>query len=729
MSRILKTLFCGLSLLFFTVAALNAQEAPADQKASADAAVPSADEVQDALSLSDSAPAAELDMTLFTCPENAKPAELFAFVDGLDSKIPQPKTPEEMAKIVDAITTLYGEVAAQVLAHPEATDEEKTQAIQLKFVALTAKSRNDEAAQKELEEFLAQQLAEAKDDAAKVKAYQMKLQAMLSDAQTDPTVLDRVGAMADEILAQEKGEELQLLGLEVKSYTLLSQARADQKAADELLGFLNGILADESISQKMREKAQQTKIAAIQASPKPEEEKAAELDAYFDEVLAGELSPEARKDIYMMWIQTVMPQQPRQGMGQAQAPAAPIDPAKVEKLVGQLLKEESDELKSLGYAVKSSALMSAAQADPAALDALFKFAEEVLASAPSATVKEQMAGLMLQGYMMKMQQDKEAENELLAFLDRMIAEKPEGAFLERLNSIKLQVLSMQSQEKPEKIADLEKLLTELDGQEAYAKMLPMAWATVYMTKIQNIADNKGTVKELNGVLDALKAKLNDMPILSVLVGDLKDAIEKIGANNNDPELLGRVFKEFIDICSASENEMLKQAAEMLDGILKLSALSGKEVSFEGMAVAPEKDKKFDSSELAGKFYLVDLWTTSDPASFETVEELKELHGDFSPKGFQIVGINTDNDTAMLPRFLEVFSMPWIVLSQKLSADAGLAPLPSEFLALPAGTRILVGDDGKVLMVTADTDAIRKTLEEKLGVPEKKAEEKKAEEKK
>ena len=729
MLRILKTLLCSFSFLMFAVSVVSAQDAPAKEEK---AEVPTAAEVSDAMTLAEPAaePAAELDMTLFECPKDAKPAELFAFIDGLDAKVPQPKTAEEMNKIVEAMTKLYGEVAEKVLAHPEATPEEKDQANQLKFVALTAQSRTDDAAKAELEAFVDAQLAAAKDVAAKMKAYQMKLQSMLGEAQADPKALDSVSALADEILAKEKGEELQLLGLEVKSYALLSKAQADQKAIEELTGFLNGILADTAISQKMREKAQLTKVAAIQASSKSEEEKAAELDAYFDELLAGELSPEARKQVYMMRIQTVMPQQPqgRPGMAPQEAPA-PADPAKVDKLVGQLLKEESEELKSLGYAVKSNALITAVQADPAKVDELFKFAEGVLASSPSPTVKEQMAGLMLQGFMFKIQKDKAAEGELLAFLDKMIAEKPEEKFLQQLNTIKLQVLSMQAQEDPAKAADLEKALNELGNPEGYGQMVPVAWATVYMAKVQGIADNKGTVADLDAVLTALKAKLVEAPILAVLVGDLKESIEKIGANNNDPELLNRVFTDFIKTCSSSDNDVLKQAAEMLDGILKLSALKGKEVSFEGMTIAPEENKKFQSSELNGKIYLVDLWTTSDPASFETVEELKELHTDFSPKGFQIVGINTDSDTRMLPRFLEVFSMPWIVISQKLSTDAKLNPLPSEFLALPAGTRILVGADGKVIMVTGDMDAVRKQLEEKLGIPEQKAEEAKPAEEK
>lgn len=698
---------------------LRAQDAPAVEAAPAEAAADASlgEGFTDALSLDAKPEVKPLDMTLFVVPENGTPAELFAFIDALEGKIPQPTNEAEMEQLIGALTKAYLEVADKVMAHADATKEDKDRARQQKLVALSARARSDESAAGELDAYLNDLIATAEDDTAKSEAYQMKVQALMSDAQRDPAALEKVAALADKILAEEKGEQLQLLGLELKAQTFLARLQNDPSAADAMLTFLDPMIAAEGTAQLVREKAQEIKAVALLIAAETDQTKEAAFEGYFDELLAGPLSPESRQRLYQLRVQTLMPQKGEE----VDAETAAAKTQKLDALVERLLKEESEELQSLGYAAKANSLMTAAQKDPKAIDTMFAYADGILAASPSDKVKEQMAGLKIQGFMMKMQQGEKIEPELLAFLDKMIAEKPSEAFLGRLASIKIQILSMAVQNDPTQADTLASALGAFAATPGTENLLPLGWANVYMAKINKIADDKGSVADLDAVLAELKTKLGEMPVLAVMLGDLQPAIEKIGEANGDSALVERVFGEFIELCKGSENEMLKGAAEMLSSALELKKLVGTEITFEGIEAAPEKDKTFKSAELAGKYYLIDRWTTSDRGCFETIEELKELYGDFQPKGFEVVGINTDENTQMLSRVLEVFEMPWIVLSTKMTADAKLAEFPAAFAALPPGNRILVGPDGKTVLVTSDLGKVRELLTEKLGAPEKKAE--------
>ena len=222
------------------------------------------------------------------------------------------------------------------------------------------------------------------------------------------------------------------------------------------------------------------------------------------------------------------------------------------------------------------------------------------------------------------------------------------------------------------------------------------------------------------MIENIKAKMNESPILGFLVGNIKETIDTIGKNNNDPELTSRTFKDLIAAAEASENPMAKQVASNLQSMLDLAQIQGKPITIEGIEVGGE-NAKFSTADLAGKYFLIDVWSAKDQGYFETLEDLTALYKEFSPKGFEIVGINTDESAESIARAVDVLEMTWPVLSLPLSKDAGLDVLPEEFAALPAGTKVLVGPEGTVEIID-ELDNVRSYLDEKLGGAEQDAEE-------
>ncbi|MBQ3454398.1 MAG: hypothetical protein IJG25_05970, partial [Thermoguttaceae bacterium] len=119
----------GLAALLAAPAVMADDDAAADNAAAPaaaeDTAAPAADDAAldedftDALSLDEADQPQEIDLTIFEVPENASPEELFAWVESLDTQVPQPRSREEMEQMVTALTAALNTVAEQVLAHPE----------------------------------------------------------------------------------------------------------------------------------------------------------------------------------------------------------------------------------------------------------------------------------------------------------------------------------------------------------------------------------------------------------------------------------------------------------------------------------------------------------------------------------------------------------------------------------------------------------------------------------
>ncbi|MDO5553717.1 MAG: hypothetical protein Q4G68_08135 [Planctomycetia bacterium] len=678
----------------------------AQDATNAPAAAPAAEARPDDLSIDSLAPVAEpLDMSLFAIPENASAEELLKFIEELQGKLPEPKSQMEMLQLMEALTKTFSDVADRILAMENVAPEVREQATQLKVVALTAKSRIEPKAVEELSAFVDSLLAEAKDTEAKIKAYQLKLQVLVSGAQGDPTVLDKVDALAAEILKNED-EELQILGMEVKAQTLLSKGQSDPAAYDALQKFAEETIAANK-SAKLVEKAQEVKLLAMLAAADKDEANVAALDAYFEELFAKELSAESKSNIYRLRLQTLM---------QGENP----DVAKTMAVAERMIQEDDAELKNLGQAVKGQMLIKEAQADASKLDAVFAFADELLAQADlSAEAKEQAVGSKIQAYLLKSQAEPAAREELLAFLDEQLAAEQTEEFLGRLAEMKVQLLLNAAAENAEKIPDVEKALEQLSEIATVKENLDSTKALLAMLKIENLAKTNGTVEELNAVLDSLKQAASASPVVLNIVLQLQDDIATIGENAGTPDLYSKVLADFIAFCNASENEEIKAFASQFQGVLDLESLPGKDLALAGVVAGETPDQKFDNASVAGKVYLVDVWSTNDPSYFESIEDLKDLYSRYQPKGFEIVGVNLDENTQMLTRAAEVFATTWPIISKKLSDDAGVE-LPAVLANAKPGTKILVGQDGKVMLIASDLTAVEDGIASVLGKVEKQA---------
>ena len=102
-----------------------------------------------------------------------------------------------------------------------------------------------------------------------------------------------------------------------------------------------------------------------------------------------------------------------------------------------------------------------------------------------------------------------------------------------------------------------------------------------------------------------------------------------------------------------------------------------------------KKRKF--SDFRGKYVLIDFWGTWCPACIEELPYQKTAYSRFQPRGFEILGMDDDQNAAAVKSWLKSNGLTWTQATTESIVDVkrGL-----RIFLFP--TALLVGPDGKVI---------------------------------
>lgn len=162
----------------------------------------------------------------------------------------------------------------------------------------------------------------------------------------------------------------------------------------------------------------------------------------------------------------------------------------------------------------------------------------------------------------------------------------------------------------------------------------------------------------------------------------------------------------------------------IKGILLLAFIAGVLAFFllapsDGLRAAPEAKmttidgKEIDTSQLAGKPYMVVFWATDCPGCVKEIPHLNQLYTDMKDQGFKVIAIAMPHDELpLIETMREQKAMSYDIVFDK---DGTLAKAYGGIMVTP--TNILVSPAGKIAlqkMGEFDPEVMHSTVTEMLG---------------
>ena len=214
------------------------------------------------------------------------------------------------------------------------------------------------------------------------------------------------------------------------------------------------------------------------------------------------------------------------------------------------------------------------------------------------------------------------------------------------------------------------------------------------------------------VLDVLKALLEAATpgeyVLTV-VSQVAQLLEISGNYKEATEaftLLETKYKDHAD------KALAEQAKARAENGRRRSGLIGQPFTVEGVQA---DGSAFDWAKYQGKVVLLDFWATWCGPCLQEIPNIDAAYKKYKAKGFEVVGINLDDDSQQVVRFLEVQPLPWATVfsadpkavgfEHPLAVKCGIDAIP--FL-------VLVDREGKVNALHVRGEKLQQKLAELLG---------------
>ncbi|REJ74725.1 MAG: TlpA family protein disulfide reductase [Planctomycetota bacterium] len=215
-------------------------------------------------------------------------------------------------------------------------------------------------------------------------------------------------------------------------------------------------------------------------------------------------------------------------------------------------------------------------------------------------------------------------------------------------------------------------------------------------------------EEQQQLIDDVAAYLQDGPIEGDHLGIAMQTAS--GLEYSNPELAVDAYNLFAKYIESAEDPQLAAYAESMRGAARRLDLPGNEIKITGTTLDGEP---FDIKDLKGKVVLVDFWATWCGYCIEEFPNIRENYEKYHDQGFEVVGVNLDEEPETVVEFLENEPVPWMTLIEPEAENRGVEgnPNASYYGITGIPQAILVGKDGKVITIRARGDELTMHLDE------------------
>ena len=230
----------------------------------------------------------------------------------------------------------------------------------------------------------------------------------------------------------------------------------------------------------------------------------------------------------------------------------------------------------------------------------------------------------------------------------------------------------------------------------------------FRKQAKSFRGNSGVVEKLSPEEKAFREKMNEVQKRALKLRDpskprngMDDVIKEMEAGLRD------VIKEYPNrpepwqqLLSAAEYAPRKEdQLRILGDIVKAKAADEQTITRAKAAIravgalghplemsfTAADGRKVDIQQMKGKVVLIDFWASWCGPCISSLPEVVDLHKNYQPKGFEIVGINMDKDQRLMEQVVHRFKMPWPQYydgkgwATKFAVDYNVTAIPTVWL--------------------------------------------------
>ena len=245
------------------------------------------------------------------------------------------------------------------------------------------------------------------------------------------------------------------------------------------------------------------------------------------------------------------------------------------------------------------------------------------------------------------------------------------------------------------------------------------------------AGHKKLAREVMGFLldDRLRRAMTAGPEkLEQLVGDIKKFIGEgpVGRSEvglimgvtevleyiDDTDLAADAYRSFGKVLSGSEIPELVAIGAKMNGAARRVGLIGKPMPLEGKFL---DGTPLDWAAYSDKAVLVQFWATWCGPCREEIPNILRNWDLYHDRGFEVVGVNCDDERSQLEGFLKENKLPWKHLFSDDPNAIGMDnPMATHYGVMGIPALILIGPDGKVVSLAARGPKLGEHLDKLLG---------------